>query len=457
MVIRIYQKAKLVKLFLLQSGLFFTRFSLFSAKLIQKHTITNDLKQKNITTSSQNSTKQLFILLIKKTISATISKSGTKDFNRGAMNRILILMSERAGNGHKSAANAIERKLKTLGDFEVKQFDCFKTMGKIGEKMEACYVPLTTRHPLLWRLSYGFAQHFTNTVHAFVYNKCKKKMLKKISDFKPDLIVSDQCLFTKAISKLLKKNNLNIPFMISVIDLVNPPHVWRDKNAELLFLPTDEVREQYLKLGFKKEQLLVTGFPINEEITKRKEPKKVDSTISLLMVNPSINLRKNIKFLKEAAKTKDAEINFVCGQDERLLKKLTKLTGLGKIPGNVKIHGYVRDIGKMLDSAHVLLTKAGPNMILEGTRSGTPVIVTGHIPGQEAHNYRYITENEYGKKCEKPEEIRALLEKMTEPDNLQRYFDNLTTSKYNDGAEAIAKSIALRLENSIKNFSAQKK
>ncbi len=368
------------------------------------------------------------------------------------MNRILILMSERTGNGHKSGANAIEKKLKTLGDFEVKQLDCFKTMGKIGEKMENCYIPLTTRHPFIWKISHGFSQHFAGSVHWFVYNKCKKRMLKEILDYKPDLIISNQCMFTKAISKLLKKNNLSIPFMIAVIDLVKPPHVWRDKNAEILFLPTEEVQQEYLKLGFRKEQLIVTGFPISEDITKRKEPKRVEKTTNLLMVNPSINLRKNVKFLSEAARLDDVNIDFVCGQDERLLKKLTKLKQQGKLPGNVKIYGYIQNMDEMLASAHLLLTKAGPNMLLEGTRSGTPVVVTDHIPGQEAHNYEYITENGYGEKCENPKKIHALLKEMLEPSNLQRYFDNLTTSKYNDGAEPIAKSIALRLAPSSKKY-----
>lgn len=350
-------------------------------------------------------------------------------------------MSERTGTGHKSSANAIENKLNAVGGFEVKQLDCFKTMGKNGEKMENCYIPLTTKHPFIWKMSHSFSQHFTNTLHQYIYNRCKKQMLKEILDFKPDLIISDQCMFTKAISKLLKKNNLNIPFMIAVIDLVNPPHVWRDKNADVLFLPTEKVQQQYLKLGFKPEQLVVSGFPIREDIPVRTQPKQVGNTTNILMVNPSINLKKNIKFVCKTAELNNVKIDFVCGRDERLLNKLTHLKNAGTLPHNVNIYGFISNMNELLMNAHILLTKAGPNMLLEGTRSGTAVVVTGHIPGQEAHNYKYITENHYGERCENPNKIFALLSKMIEPSTLQQYLNNVVTTKYNNGAEVIAKTI----------------
>lgn len=366
------------------------------------------------------------------------------------MRKVLILMSERTGTGHKSSANAIENKLLTM-NYQVKQLDCFKTMGKAGEKMENSYIPLTTKHPFIWKMSHGFSQFFTAFVHQFVYNNCKKKMLKEILDFQPDLIISDQCMFTKAISKLLKKNNLDIPFMIAVIDLVNPPHVWRDKKANVLFLPTEKVYEQYLHLGFKPEQLVVSGFPIREDIPLRTEPKKASTPTKILMVNPSINLKKNVKFVCEAARLNNVEINFVCGRDARLFNKLTKLKNSNKLLQNVNIYGFISNMNEMLASTHILLTKAGPNMLLEGTRSGTAVVVTGHIPGQEAHNHQYIVDNHYGERCENPNKIYNLLNSMIEPNNLQRYLNNVVTTKYNNGAEVIAKTIDEYLNNKLQS------
>lgn len=355
------------------------------------------------------------------------------------MSKIMILTAEKTGTGHKSSANAIEKKLVAMG-YEVKQINCFEMMGNLGRKMEAAYIPLTTKHPGLWKISHSFSQVFTNTLHNFMYSKSRKCLLKEIMDFSPDLIISVHCMFTKAISKLLKKNNLNIPFMINVIDLVNPPRVWQDKRADMSFMPTEVAREQYIKKGFDPDKLIVSGFPIREDIVTLKEPKKIAGTLKILMVNPSVNLKKNIRFAREVSRLDNVEIKFVCGRDERLYKALTEEKQKHNLD-KIEVLGFVKNMNELLLDAHILLTKAGPNMILEGTRSGTAVIVTGHIPGQEAKNYEYITKNGYGVKCENPKKIYTLIKEMVSSGKINEYLKNTLNSDCNDGAKIIAENI----------------
>ena len=353
------------------------------------------------------------------------------------MSKVLILMAERTGTGHKSAANAIERNLVARG-CTVKQLNCFPLMGKIGVKMENCYIPLTTKHPLIWKMAHGAQQMFPWFVHNMVYSRLKKSLLREIKDFQPDLIISVHCMITKAVSKLLRKNKLNIPFLINVIDLVNPPKVWRDKRADVSFLPTEPVRQQYLRLGFKPEQLVVSGFPIREDIIIPTEPKKVTEKVHILMVNPSINLKKNLRFVRELAQIANVEIKFVCGRDVRLYNALNQEKTNNPHLNKVEIFGFVKNMPELLSWAQILLTKAGPNMLLEGTRSGTAVIVTGHIPGQEAKNYQYITANQCGARCENPSKIRALVQSWIETDTLQKYLANALKAGGNDGTQIIA-------------------
>ena len=353
------------------------------------------------------------------------------------MKKVLILMAERTGTGHKSAANAIERNLVAQGCM-VKQLNCFPLMGKVGVNMENCYIPLTTKHPLIWKISHGFSQVFTNTMHTWIYNRVKKPLLKAIQDFQPDVIISVHCMFTKAVSRLLKKHNLSIPFLVNVIDLVNPPKVWRDKRAQVSFVPTPTVREQYLRLGFKPEQLIVSGFPIREDIVPPQQPKTVGDKLHILMVNPSINLKKNLAYVRELCQIDNAEITFVCGRDERLFTALTHEKEQNPNLTKVNVLGFVRNMPELLNWAHVLLTKAGPNMLLEGTRSGTAVIVTGHIPGQEAKNYQYITANRCGARCENPRQIKALVQSWLDENLLPEYLQNALKAGANDGAKIIA-------------------
>lgn len=356
------------------------------------------------------------------------------------MKKIMILTAERTGTGHKSAANAIEKKLKCLG-YETKQIDCFEMIKGIGMLLENSYIPITTTCPLLFQLPYKFSQTFPNVIHNLIYINSKKRFKKEIDEFKPDLIITVHSMFTKAISRLLKKEKLDIPFFVDVIDLVSPPKLWFDETAKVIFVPTVEIKEDYIEKGFDENKIIVSGFPIRSDIEIRKEPKTVDDKINILLVNPSVYLRKNIKFVKEVSKLDNTNITVVCGRDKKMYKALIKEQKSGKISESVKIYSFINNMNELLENAHILLTKAGPNMLLEGIRSRTAVVITGHIRGQEDKNYEYVVNNNFGFKCENPNEIYARLDDFIKTSKLGECLKNVLESDCTNGDEIISNYI----------------
>lgn len=361
------------------------------------------------------------------------------------MKKIMILTAERTGTGHKSAANAIKNKL-NKSDYEVLAIDSFTLMGKIGILLENSYIPVTTKFPLLFYISFLFSQAFPNFIHFLIYMKSKRKLKKEINKFEPDLIISVHGMFTKSVSHLLKKEKLNIPFYINVIDLVKPPKVWFDKNADVLFVPTDEVKESYIKKGIDENKLLVSGFPIRDDIQRRTTPKTIEDKVNILLVNPSVNLKKNIQYAKEVSKLDNVSVSFICGRDERLYNALLKEQKLGNISKDVKIFGFVTNMNEFLDNAHILLTKAGPNMILEGAKSATAVVVTGHIQGQENRNYEYVVKNKFGFECDNPKKIYNKLNTFITSLELNDCLKNVLNTSCNSGAEVIANYITSKIK-----------
>ena len=370
------------------------------------------------------------------------------------MKKVLILMAERTGTGHKSAANAIEMELKSLG-YETKQIDCFNMLkGFLGKMLENSYIPVTTKSPILFYISYLlFSQIFADVLHFFLYINSKKRFKKEFSEYKPDLIISVHSMFTKSISKIIKKEKLNIPFYIDVIDLVKPPNIWMDRRAKITFVPTEEVKQDYIKKGFEEDKVIVSGFPIRSDIERRKTSKIVEDKINILMVNPSVNLKKNIKYVKEISRLsnyfcelpneyrKTIDINVICGRDKKMYDTLIKEQKDGKISEDVQIHSFVNNMNEYLENAHILLTKAGPNMMLEGERSGTAVVVTGHIQGQENKNYEYVEKNKFGFKCENPNEIYEKLKAFIENKELDKCLKNVLNSDCSNGDKIIANYI----------------
>ncbi len=362
------------------------------------------------------------------------------------MRKIMILTAERTGNGHKSAANALEVKLNSL-NYETKQFDCFPMMGKLGTLLENSYLPITTSFPILYYIPFLFTQICPDIMHALVYLKIKKKLKQEIDKFKPDLIISVHSMFTKSISHLLKNKKMDIPFYITVIDLVNPPKVWFDKNADVIFVPTEEVRNDYLKKGISSNKIFVSGFPIKEDIHRRKTPKTIKDKVNILMVNPSVNLSKNIKYVKEVSRLDNADVTVICGRNEKLYKTLKKEQELGKISKNINIYGFVNNINEFLENSHIILTKAGPNMILEAVKSATAVVITGHVKGQENWNYKYVLKNKYGFKCENPRKIYNKLYNFINGQELKQCLKNVLNTNCDNGTEFIVNYIQENKEN----------
>ncbi|MCR4855325.1 MAG: hypothetical protein K5908_04075 [Erysipelotrichaceae bacterium] len=356
------------------------------------------------------------------------------------MKKVLILTSIKTGSGHKSSANAIEKKLTDFG-YACKQLDVFPLMGFMGDLMENSYITLTTRAPLIYYICERFSQAFPDLVHLSMYLRIKDAMLKEIREYQPDLIISVQCMFTKAISRLLARNRIDIPFYVGVIDLVEPPNVWKDPDADMSFVPTETVRQDYLNSGFPEDRVLTSGFPVRDDIVVRDKAKQINNRVHILMVNTSTNLEKNIRFLKEVSRLEKVSIKFICGLDKRLYETLTKMKENGEIPEDVDIYSFVDNMNEFLTNAHIILTKAGPNVISEAVRSDTAVVITGHIKGQENKNYQFITDNGYGFKCEDPDLIYGRLFDFIYTPKLKVCLDTIVRHKISNGAEYIAEYV----------------
>ena len=356
------------------------------------------------------------------------------------MKKVLILTSVRTGSGHKSSANAIEKKLREAG-YDCRQIDVFPLMGKFGERMEDSYIPLTTRAPFVFLFGERFSQCFPDFVHSEIYRRVRKGLLEVIREYSPDLILSVHCMFTKAVSRLLRKEGLRIPFYVGVIDLVNPPRVWEDRRADMSFVPTGAVRDRYLKKGFSREKVLVSGFPVRDDIIPRTTPKQIENPIEILMLNPSTDLKKNIRMIREVSRLGNVKIRIVCGLDERLHGTLLRMQENHELPENLSIYGFVRNMHEHLAECPILLTKAGPNAMIEGVRSGCAVVVTGHIKGQENRNYQFILNNGYGIRCEDPGKIYDALYGMIHSGKLERCLENTVVHGIGNGAEVIAEYV----------------
>ena len=358
--------------------------------------------------------------------------------------RILILTSGKSG-GHRSSSGAIKNILYELNpDVEVLDFDSnelFMYGNTDKEKGEKSYISFTTRYRFFWKLFFEFTSVFKGFSNFILYKAISKHFRKLIKEYKPDIILSVHPCFVGSVNKCLKKMKLSIPVYTCIIDLVKHSHLWRDKRCKITFVPTVKMYNLLLKKGFKKERLVHSGFPINERFNKiNKSPKTEISIPNVLMVSPSLKRNKVTLKLILATLKHNVNLTVVTGSNKKLKEYLDKKLLNAK---NVTVLGYVFDMDDRLSNADVLIAKAGPNMILEAVKMCVPVIITGHILGQEEKNYQYIVENEYGLKCGSKKELSVALFRLFENDYqlLKKFSYNEKSCNDTSGAKVVAKHL----------------
>jgi len=361
--------------------------------------------------------------------------------------KILILTTKKGG--HKSSSDAIERALIELNEnLEVNSFDAMELMGGYSGE-EKGYISFTTRYRFFWKCFFEFTSFFKNISGYILYRVIIKRFKKLIKDYKPDMILSVHPCFVKSVRIALKKIKSDIPFYTCIIDLVKHSRLWHDKKCNITFVPTKRMYDYLLKKGFKKERLVHSGFPINEKFNKiNKSPKTEIKVPNVLMVNPSLKRDKVVLKLILATLKHNVNLTVVTGSDENLKKYLDKKLLNIK---NVTVLGYIYDMDKRLSCADVLIAKAGPNMILEAVKMCVPVLITGHIPGQEEKNYQYIVENKYGLKCASVKELSNALERLFENDYklLKEFSHNEKNCKDISGAKVVAEHLSADLNKKI--------
>ena len=79
----------------------------------------------------------------------------------------------------------------------------------------------------------------------------------------------------------------------------------------------------------------------------------------------------------------------VRGRNTGLKRRLDRLAL--RSGGRLTVTGFADNMSDWLRCCDLVVTKAGPGTIAEATCSGTPLLLTAHIPGQEKGNSEIVT------------------------------------------------------------------
>ncbi|MBD5636428.1 MAG: hypothetical protein HDP28_01215 [Clostridia bacterium] len=352
------------------------------------------------------------------------------------MKKILIL-TVTAGNGHNACARGMKNKLEALsGDVEVKIVDLLK-----------CYS--TKRNFWITDRGYSIAvSKLPKLYNAFYYHYCKAKPYKRYScpsqstvlstldglyqeifSFQPDVIYCTHFYGAIALTDLKLVYELPCKTIVTNLDYVNSPFWEAGIGVDYFAIPNEDFTEEFLAEGYRREQLLPIGIPVNErtlEKVDKAEARKalgLDENLFTVMVmfggGQWSGGFKIFKRLIKSLKGRKAQVIMINGRDKKSFKKVQKM----KFESGIKVCnvGFTDNVPLYLSAADIILNKFGGTSVAEMLNKSLPMLITEELPAQEECNLNYMKKKGVALSFKNGKELKAhILRLMDNPEILEQ-------------------------------------
>lgn len=351
--------------------------------------------------------------------SETLPKEGISDLSEKS---IVVISSEYTGHGHKSISTALGECIDcNHNNLQMDVINGFSLAGKVGQKAEKSYMPNIRYAKGLWKIIFDFTSKYSKLTNKVCAHFIEKSFLKYINEHKPDAIVTVHPGFVGSILDILEENNIDIPVIVIVADLLTFSKLWIDNRAVYTICPNQEVKERMLRHHIKEHTAKVYGFPLRKQFWEKPDldklnyPVKSDDPFRILILNASDKIKKVELMTRLLLENFNCTVTIICGRDQKLKDQLDKGI-LFDFPDNLIILGYVENMAYHMRQADLALTRAGPNTIMEAISCITPLIITGALPGQEQGNPVFIVNNGLGLELKRIKDLVKQVKKLTADD-----------------------------------------
>ncbi len=380
---------------------------------------------------------------------------------KGRALRILILYSN-TGGGHRASAEALRQ--------EFLRRNPHHTIVLEDVLMQRTFWPLTesdrfyfwavSKAPWFWKALYrSVARREVYTTLNRTLGPIVGPRVRHVYDItRPDLVIAAHPLLNHLPRRVLRRwerenGRPPVPFATVITDLTTFHPAWVDPEVDLITVATEEAYAGVLRLGAPPERVRILGLPVREVFRDVPRDKgAVRQMLGLEKARPVVLLMSGGQGMGPveaiaaaiAEGVKGAQLVIVCGRNEALRERLCKRSW----PIPTRVLGFVEDVHLWMAASDVLVTKAGPGTIAEALICGLPMILYGHIPGQEEGNVTFVTRRQIGAYVTKPKEIARTLERwLSQPEaHLQPMQSRARALAHPDATVAIVDALLSLVE-----------
>lgn len=353
--------------------------------------------------------------------------------------RVLIAMSD-IGGGHRSCGQALRQEFaRWFPDrHQVAVADVFRECAPWPfAYLPALYPRLVSGWPGFWRWTFASYGSLVSeaTMDRWVGGYCRPFFETLLTVHRPDLIVTVNPLLHPVMLRTLRETGRNIPVAVVVSDLICPHRTWFHARLDLCFVPTGQAVTAALGQGIPARRIRAYGLPLRREFVelapldrshwKRQLGLDPDRPLVLLMGGGEgigvATLFDLIVNAMDRGELPPVQVAVICGRNQALQVRLRRVSN----GANLHVLGFVSDIHRWMAASDCAVTKAGPNTIMEAAATGLPLILSGHVPGQEDHNPAWVKDRGMGVYADSPPaQLRILQQWLTDGALLHRLSRN---------------------------------
>jgi 1,2-diacylglycerol 3-beta-galactosyltransferase len=312
----------------------------------------------------------------------------------------ILLLTNDAGSGHRSAAVAIESALsRTSGGAArvvVRNPMHHTSAPELLKRYEEVYVGQMQKAPGLYHIGYAISE-LPGLAH--LLNHSVRQMLRRaiahlLSERHYDVVISVYPIYT-AIAEQLVRHTVPRPGLMTVVtDLGSVHSVWFSRHDDYCVVPTAVARAKAIRSGLDPERVITTGMPVHPAFAAprtdiaslRQELGWQPDLPTLLLLGGGAGVGQ-LEALALALDTirVPIQIAVVTGKNTLLQEQLQAYPW--RIPAH--IYGFV-PLPDLMHAADIVATKAGGLTVSEALAAGKPLMIHGDPPGQEEGNLRYV-------------------------------------------------------------------
>ena len=314
----------------------------------------------------------------------------------------ILVVTASMGSGHNKAANAVAEAIKRkypVNKINVIDFMSTET-AYFNSLVKDIYLKMLDHTPSVYEFFYKFTSDSTkgSTIQSVFAHAMKKDMRELIKKYEADMVICTHPFPCAAASYLKQTGEINIPLITVMTDFC-VHQFWLYKNIDIYFTANDLLKKEMVNQGLLEERIFVTGIPVgynfrvdyNRDDLLAKFKLEKDKPVALIMGGGlGLGGVKNALCQLERLK-KDIQILVITGANVALWSEMNEYAQHSK--HKIFVWGYSHNIQEFMSVATFLISKPGALTISEALTRELPMILHDPIPGPEADNAKFVSDN----------------------------------------------------------------